>query len=257
MSAQAEFASALLDPEASCPRDLRAWNGSDVSRRFAVYRNNVVVSLANALADSFPVVQELVGPEFFRATASVFVRTHPPRSPLLAEFGSEFPSFLTGFEPARSVPYLADVARLELARVEAFHAADAPALASSVPSQSLATASGTVPPRILLHPSVRIVQSRFPVYSIWAAHQGGGELESVDLGQAEAALVVRPELEVLVVSLEAAVATFVESLVSDEGLQGALAATARTPGFDLTGTLAFLLHHRAIVSIHVPSGDLP
>lgn len=257
MSAQAEFASALLDPEAICPRDLRAWNGSDVTRRFAVYRNNVVVSLVNALADSFPVVQELVGPEFFRALASAFVRSHPPRSPLLLDFGSEFPSFIAGFAPARSVPYLADVARLELARVEAFHSADAPAPASSAASQTLATASGTFPPGLLLHPSVRIVQSRFPVHSIWAAHQGVGELESVDLGQAQAALVVRPELEVLVVPVEAAVATFIAALLQGEGLQGALAAAGRIPGFDLAGTLALLLHHRAIVSIRVPSGDLP
>lgn len=244
MSAQAEFAHAVLDPQAPCPGDLRAWNGSDVTRRFAVYRNNVVVSLANALADSFPVVQELVGPEFFRAMACEFVRSHPPRLPLLLAFGSEFPTSIEGFEPARSVPYLADVARLELARVEAFHSADESGRAASEKA-------------VQLHPSVRVVHSRFPVYSIWAAHQGVGELETLDLGRAETALIVRPGLDVLVVSLQPATAAFLESLLRGLSLPDATEAALRVPGFELTGTLTFLLHHRAITSIHLPPGDLP
>jgi hypothetical protein len=72
---------------------LIAWNGSDPARRFAVYRNNVVVSLIDALADTFPVTQELVGEDFFRAMAGVFVRHAPPTSALLAEYGEGFSGF--------------------------------------------------------------------------------------------------------------------------------------------------------------------
>lgn len=257
MTSQAEFARALLDPQASWPGELRAWNGSDVSKRFAVHRNNVVVSLVNGLADTFPVVKALVGPEFFRAMAAVFVRTHPPRSPVLLEFGSDFPGFIDAFAPARSVPYLADVGRLEQARVEAFHAADAAPLAGAALTQAMATAGNAVQPGIQLLPSVRLVQSRFPVYSIWAAHQGVGELESIDLGQAQAALVLRPALDVLVLPLDAATAVFVASLLAGEGLSGAVAAASSTPAFDLAGTLATLLHHHAIVSINPPAEDSP
>ena len=70
---QPDWAAALLDPERPAPPGLRAWNGSDPARRFAVHRNNVVASLVSALADGFPVVQALVGEEFFRAMAAVFV----------------------------------------------------------------------------------------------------------------------------------------------------------------------------------------
>ena len=70
--AQSAFADALLDPARPCPPGLRTWNGSDPARRLAVYRNNVVSSLIDALADTFPVVQRLVGTEFFRAMAGVF-----------------------------------------------------------------------------------------------------------------------------------------------------------------------------------------
>ena len=50
MSTQTAFAAALLDPDLPPPDRLIAWNGSDPARRFAVYRNNVVVSLVDALA---------------------------------------------------------------------------------------------------------------------------------------------------------------------------------------------------------------
>ena len=70
----AAFAEALLSPESDHPPGLRTWNGSDPGPRFAVYRNNLVVSLVDALADTYPVVQEMVGVEFFRAMAREFVR---------------------------------------------------------------------------------------------------------------------------------------------------------------------------------------
>ena len=69
MSTQAAFAAALLDPQRPCPEGLFSANGADPASRFAVYRNNVQSSLINALADSYPVVLQLVGDEFFRAMA--------------------------------------------------------------------------------------------------------------------------------------------------------------------------------------------
>ena len=79
----ATFAAALLDPAAPCPPGLVTWNGSDAAQRFGVYRNNVTVSLIEALADTFPVVQQLVGQAFFHAMAGEFVRRSPPVSPIL------------------------------------------------------------------------------------------------------------------------------------------------------------------------------
>ena len=52
---EARFAAALLDSRQGCPAGLRTWNGSDPAARLAVYRNNVVSSLIDALADTFPV----------------------------------------------------------------------------------------------------------------------------------------------------------------------------------------------------------
>ncbi len=122
---EATFSAALLDPARPCPAGLVAWNGSDPAPRLAVYRNNVVASLIDALATTFPVVHQLVGTDFFRAMAAVFVRQAPPSSPVLARYGDGFAAFVRHFGPAAGLPYLADVACLEFARVRAYHAADA------------------------------------------------------------------------------------------------------------------------------------
>lgn len=100
MSTQADFAAALLDVQLPYPKGLCSRNGADPSRRFAVYRNNVQSSLINALADSYPVVQQLVGEEFFRAMAAIFVRSQPPQSPLMSRYGEGFADFIGQFEPS-------------------------------------------------------------------------------------------------------------------------------------------------------------
>ena len=170
-SMSAAFAHALLRPDASCPAGLKTWNGSDPAKRFAVYRNNVVVSLVDALADSFPVVQALVGEDFFRAMAAEFARGNPPRSPVLAWYGAGFADFVEGFPPAAGLPYLADVARLEWLRVEAWHAADADPLPLAEIGALLADETALPTLRLALHPSLRVLRSAHPVVSLWAAHQ--------------------------------------------------------------------------------------
>ena len=64
-----------------------------------------------------------------RAWRGAFVAAHKPRSPVLIYLRRRFPRLRRGFEPARDIPYLADVARLENAWVEAYHAAEADAAA--------------------------------------------------------------------------------------------------------------------------------
>lgn len=250
---QQRLASALLDPDASCPPGLRAWNGSNPQRRFDVHRNNVVASLVAALADTFPVVQALVGEPFFGAMAALFVRQHPPASPVLAAYGADFPGFIEAYAPAAVLPYLADVARLELARVQAFHAADAAPAGREAAAAALACGERAGALRLLLHPATRLVSSRHAIVSVWAAHQGQGELARLDPFQPEAALVLRPHAEVLVLRCDAGCAAFVQSLQQglDLGASAAVAALAGAP-FDLAATLQLLLAHGALSAIALP-----
>src|SRR4051812_40516028 len=122
---ESAFVRALVDPASPAPAGLTTSRGTADARRFAVYRNNVVAGLGKALESRFPVALRLVGEEFFRGMARAFIADHRPRSPLLAEYGDELPAFIEAFDAAASVPYLADIARLEIAWGRAYHAADA------------------------------------------------------------------------------------------------------------------------------------
>ena len=104
---QAGFSRAMLEQGLPVPEGLAP------ARRFSVYRNNLYARLSDALRSRYPVVERLVGRDFFYAAAAVFIGAHPPSSPVLIEYGEAFPAFLETFEPARELPYLADTARLE------------------------------------------------------------------------------------------------------------------------------------------------
>ena len=254
MSGQTAFAQALLDPTLPCPPGFQTWNGSDPQTRFAVYRNNVTVSLIDALAQTFPVVQSLVGEEFFSAMAKVFVQRNPPRSRLMAFYGDGFPTFISGFAPASGLPYLADVARLEMARVQAYHAADLEPVEPSALAAAMADGDKLMSLQLHLHPSVHWVDSDFAVYSLWAAHQGEGCLSAVDPLTAESALIFRSGLDVYTLAVTAAEVTFLRALTEGKSLPRAVdvasaASSHAITTFDLTTTLAKLLRWQLVTHI--------
>jgi hypothetical protein len=239
---QAAFAAALLHPSAAVPRGVASPRGGNGDRRFAIYRSNVAAGLIAALESRFPVVLRLVGREFFRGMARLYVELDPPRSPLLFRYGSRFPFFIESFPPAEAFPYLADVARLEFARGAAYHAADAAFLPAgafaALDSDSLA-ATG-----VRLHPSVALLTSRFPVVSIWEAHQGSGAPVVRSWG-GESALVARPAHEVEIRRLPAGGYEFLSALDRGASLtQAAATAAAASAGFDSLSSLRMLIEAR-------------
>ncbi|MFC5698773.1 DUF2063 domain-containing protein [Pseudomonas sp. GCM10022186] len=248
------FAKALLAPELPCPAGLCAWNGSDPARRFAVYRNNVLASLIAALADTFPVVRQLVGADFFQAMARLHVQATPPRSPLLVFYGEDFPDFIAGFPPAAGLPYLADLARLELLRVRAYHAADLPPLDNARLAGVLGDPELLPGMRLQLHPSVAAISSDYAIASLWAAHQELLEIGSVSPSRPECALVLRNALEVEVSRVGPGVVAFIQGLGAAVPLGQAVGAALSVDcGFDLGTTLAQLLAGGAITQFALDS----
>jgi len=240
---QKEFTLALLDRERATPASIGSGSRSD--RRFNVYRNNVFVSLTDALATRFPVCELLVGQDFFREMARTFVELCPPRSPVLLNYGDELGDFIDTFPPARSLPYLGDVARLEAARTRAYRAADAEPLTRDE-LVALAPCAWDET-RVTVHPSVQIVRSHYGVVSIWEAHRGTNTPSEVDVCAPEDALVIRPDLDVEVHRLPPGGAVFLLTLMEGATFhEAARRAAASDQEFDLVTSLTALLVGRAI-----------
>ncbi|PLX35948.1 MAG: DUF2063 domain-containing protein [Hyphomicrobiales bacterium] len=248
---QGQFSAALLDADEGVPGDIVGPDGQAAPKRFGVYRNNVVVGLVEALMASYPTILKLVGEEFFRAAGALHVRQSPPTSPVLLHYGADFPAFLDGFEPARAVPYLGDVARLERAWNEAYHAADAspldPAALGGIAPDALANV------RFTPHPAMRIVRSAFPIVSIYRANQcdSADDVSLPDGG--EDALVTRGDLDVEIRALPAGGAVFIAALAQGASLaEAAQQATASTEAFDLGVNLGGVLEAGAFCGLAGP-----
>lgn len=248
---QREFAASVLDPALPMPNGLVGPDGEPDPKRFAVYRNNVVVSLIEALADAFPAVHRIVGADFFRAMARAYVMVQPPCSPIMLGYGAGFPDFIRSFEPAAGLPYLEDVARIERAWTEAYHAPEASPID---PSAFSTVAPDQLPAMQLeLHPSLRLVRSRFPALTIWQMNVGNGVPVPVDLAAGgEDALIVRPVADVEVRLIPKGSLEFIRALADGRSvlaaLEEALAANSR---FNLSANLSDLMRAGAITSYNL------
>ncbi|MBK5935127.1 putative DNA-binding protein [Rhodovulum imhoffii] len=238
------FTLALLDPKRPVPPGLTDPQGRPAGKRFDIYRNNIISSLVRALETGFPVVRALVGEEFFAAMAAEFARAHPPRSPRLMFYGAQLPGFLERFPPVQGLPYLPDVARLELALRESYHAADTepirPEALAAIPAQNLPTAI------LRLAPSVRVLRAGWPVLRIWKAHQ-----DQTDISDAtHDVLICRPLFDPVPQALPPGGAAFVATLLEGAPLGAAvLAGEAEAPRFTPAPVLSRLLAGHALISV--------
>lgn len=156
-------------------------NGIAVTERLAVYRNTLYVNLLNVLKSAYPVTNKLVGEEFFTFLAQEYIKKYPSHSGNLEEYGAFMAVFLSVFPPVLSLPYLPDVAKLEWACHEAYHAEDTVEI--SVASLQKLAPESYENLRFTLHPSCTLLSSPYPLYRIWEVNQEGyvGE-QSVALG---------------------------------------------------------------------------
>jgi hypothetical protein len=186
------------------------------------------------------------------------VQTAPPDSPILAHYGAGLADFVAGFAPAQSLPYLADMARLEYARVQAYHAADAQAVSQPALAAAMAVPERIAQLQLQLHPSLQLLRSDWAVLSLWSEHQGGPAVDRRELAAPEDMLVLRSGLEVAVLLLAPGVADFALALQRDLALGEAAGCAAQAhPGFDLGASLALLLRLGAITALHQVTGETP
>ncbi|MEQ8391874.1 MAG: DNA-binding domain-containing protein [Thalassospira sp.] len=219
----------------SYPKELAA----DNTHRFAIYRNNVHRGLCDALAAAYPTVEKLVGDTFFRALARQFVSTETTRPGSLALYGDGFSEFIAAHEAVASLPYLADIARLERTRLETLNAKDAEPLSAS----HLAGYDDVLGAMQLhAHPACRLVVSDHPILSIWNAQNVSDSPKNI-IAQGETVLITRPSMDVKMKLLTGGQAAFCAAILNN-GCDIETAcdiALAADDGFDVTRGFADLL----------------
>ena len=245
----ADFVSALLNPERPAPAVVSGPGSKSATKRYGVYRNNVTVSLINALAAVYPATQRITGLDFFRMMARLHVRATPPTSPLLFEYGRDFPAFVERYEHAQSMPWLPDVARIERAWLDAYHAADAEPLSprafAAVPAERLADIA------VIPHPAVRIVRSRYSALAIFAANRIDRPVTPIDASKPEDTLITRPGLEVFARRLPLGGAVFLTHLTAGEPLGvAAAAAIDDSSNFDFAANISGMIGAGVFIDIH-------
>ncbi|MEP2717277.1 DNA-binding domain-containing protein [Pseudophaeobacter sp.] len=243
---QASFTRAVMEASAPVPLGLVDQDNTPAGRRFSVYRNNVAVSLTEAMHSAFPVITKLLGRENMDGLAGIFLRAHPPSSPLMMFYGAEFPTFLEGMAQLNHLGYLGDIARLELALRQAYHAADAepidPQLLASQSEHDLLAAAVT------LAPAVQLLCSPWPIHAIWLMNTEAGA-PPPQTG-AQNVLITRAEFDPVPQVLSAAEARWVSALQEGASIGEALEqAMQLDTDFDLGPPLTLLLQGGAITGL--------
>jgi len=243
---QNQFTRAMMDASLPVPDGLSDAQNRPAGSRFNVYRNNIAVSLAEAMHTAFPVIAKLLGKENMDGLSGLYLRAHPPSSPLMMFYGEHFPAFLASLEQLNHLGYLPDVARLELALRRAYHAADT----SPIAADTLANISPDLlmQSQITLAPSVQVIPSAWPISDIWYFNTTTDAPKPK--AEAQDVLITRPEFDPIPHALPAGGASWISALLQGTRFGDAHEATLNTtPEFDLGATLTLLLQGGAIINL--------
>lgn len=245
----AAFAAGLLNPDHPVPNLVKG----QITRRYAVYRNNVTMGLIRALEVNFPAVRRLLGEVYFFGFAHDFAQSYPPRSPLMFKYGADFSHALERSEDLASYPYLVDVARLEILWRQSYHAMDAKPLAPD--ALAALDPEALFDCRFVSHPAMRLLASPYAVHAIFAANRSTGTERVIRSDAAQYVLITRPEFEVSVSQISKAQFALFTALSKSRSLSDALdLAAAEDHNFDFSATLALLLQSGAFQSIKTKNG---
>jgi len=232
-------------------------NGIPPERRLAIHRNHFATTLIDALGGIFEATRALLGPEFFDAFAKCYVRAHPPSTPGLFEYGEAFPDALANTPGLADHGYVIDVARLEWAMHESFHAPAAPALQ---PSRLTALPADQIGDALLeAHPTVRLIQATFPVHALWRGALDNAVDGDMLHGEPAHLILSRPNLDVELAPLAPAAYAFVNALFAGQSI-GQAAGTGASAGtttgeFDLGETLGACLAQTVFADV-VNTGNI-
>jgi hypothetical protein len=218
--------------------------------RLAIHRNNSWVGFHATLAATCPVVERLAGEDWFRASARRYQRAHPSTSGDLQQVGQHYADFLRAELGASDYAYFADVAALEWRYQEALIAAEA----SAFDPAALAGLAPADHARIVFHlqPSLRLIESPYPLLAIWKAHQPGADAAPVrlDAGPSRVMLLRRSD-HVELRELPAAEYALLAQFAQGRPLGAAAEAAAGTEAFDLGAALRQVVALGTFATFHL------
>lgn len=247
---QVRFADALFGGDAAVVASQIEGNGVEPAERIDIYRNNLREGFTKALSIGFPVIERLVGADYFRQLALDFLHEHPSRAGNLHHIGAPFPQYLRERFADTEYSYLGDVAALEWAHEEALLAADEEPISASALAEVDPARYEEL--RLRLHPARGLVSSRFPIVRIWRANQPACETdETIDLDVGgDQVLVLRTPECIEFHSLPPGEFATLEALARGASLGAALeAALAAEATFDLGAALRRFFALRLITGI--------
>ena len=242
------FKTALLTDDLQFYREIKAPTQQEQEVRLNVYRNNVVVSLIDALSDIFPVTEAVVGDEFFRAMARVYLLEQQPTSPVISEYGAGFSNFIRYFPPVESLPFLADLATLEQTMLTLTNSEEYETLDHEAVAAAFSSVNDPSHLQLSIPPTTQILTSPFAIGSMYNLHfsDDNRSFSDIDINNNEYLLLAKSHLYAQLHVIQEDEAIFMKNLKLEKHLEQAIPASET---FDLSQTLAKLIEWKILTNI--------
>lgn len=250
---QAAFRLAVVANDAAMPTTLVA--PAPLAGRLAIYRRHFREALIRHLAGRFPTVEWLLGTGRFVSLAEPFIRTSPPSAPCMAEYGAGFANALEQPEVAGSLPYLADMARLDWILGDVAVAIDLPPVAITAlaawPAERLPDLG------LRLQPGVGYLRSGWPVDDLVRVRLVDEPPKKLEFNASPVALEIRGARGQFGIGrLDLADFAFRSALRDGATLGGAIEqALCTEPEFDVSAALGALFAAGLVVEILPPHAE--
>lgn len=242
-----DFTKALMDPSVEVPEGIGKGQNSSFRnspKRFDVYRNNVIVSLIEALKSAYPSILAILGNDNFEKVARIYVAEHPPKSAMMQNYGDRFSNFLENFHPLKASPFLIDLAKVEFAWQTAFNAKDEapldPLIINKFPQETIMILT------FKFHPAAQLIASEYAISDLFQQRFGESE-KDINIEEPQCVLITRPQLDLQLYEIPIDNYIFQEKLKLGHPLEVASQAGFQTnPEFDLSNAIALLLQSGAL-----------
>lgn len=245
---QTEFQSGVLKNDAKNLINAIVENHFSAEQQLQIYHNNILVSLTEALQSIYPNIQRLLGEDFFKAAANIYIPQNLPHTGSLIEFAGNFAEFLADFEHTKEMLYLVDIAKIDWACHQIYHAKDSPLFdlnkLRNIPEAEYEQI------KFILNPASFILKSAYPVlHIIKICQEIVGPEETVNLEEGgDNILIIRKEMEITFDRLSGAEFSFLQAIAEGYLFEKVCDLTLQNdPKFDVNSYLQKCLIEKIIV----------